>query len=143
MDSEGGQAAHLILELPDISRPVIPGQQLNDTFGELRRALQLIVAGEEQPGEGRYVLPAFPQRRDIKLQPLDPVVEILTKGALPHQALEVRPGGRDHPDINLQGSLAPQRTYLAILQHTQQACLHIDAHILDIVEKEGASIRLG
>ncbi len=47
--------------------------------------------------------------------------------------------GRDQPDVDLDGRLAPDRIDLAILHGTQQLDLHVERQVADLVEEKRAA----
>ena len=68
------QVAHL----PDVSRPVVFRQQLEGSVGKAAEPGGSIAAvnADEVFDEGRYVLAALPQRRDVQLDHFEAMVQV-------------------------------------------------------------------
>ena len=56
---------------------------------------------DEAPDQERDVLPALPQRRQVDVEDVEPVVEVVAELAQRHRVPEGPVGGRDHPDVHL------------------------------------------
>ena len=70
------------------------------------------------------------------------MIQILPKPVLRDHVPQVSVRGCDDPHINLKGMAAANPLELTELQHTQQFRLQFDVQFPDLVEKEGAAIRL-
>src|SRR5207245_3089322 len=63
------------------------------------------------------------------------------EGALVNSLHQVTMGRCDHANIDRNGSPADRRDH-TLLQRTQDLRLHRGVHVADLVEKQGASLRL-
>src|SRR5262245_52117318 len=133
-----------VLELADVARPVIPEESLSEVFGQRthRPVVPLRVLRKEKVGQLRNLVAALAQRRDVRLNDLQAIVEVFTKIAAHHHLLEVAVGrGHDaHVDVNLL--VASEFRELRVLQHVQQLCLQRRFHLADLVEEDRAAVRL-
>ena len=82
----------------------------------------------------------FPQRRQMEVEDVEPVVEILAELAGRHLLFERSVGSGDDPHIDLNFLLAAQREKLAVIEHRQQLDLERQRHIADLGEKQGAAL---
>ena len=96
---------------------------------------------EEVARQGLDVLFAFAQRRDMKRDDADAVVEVLAELPRLDHALEVAISGGDQTHVHRHIDGPAQRTQFALLQDPQQFGLHQQARISDLVKKEGAAVR--
>ena len=90
---------------------------------------------EEVRGEEREIVEAFAQRRHAQDDDVESVVEILAKLLLLDRAREIDVARRDHAHIDFAHTAATERTDFAFLQHAQQAGLHGERHVTDLVEE--------
>src|SRR6185503_10155536 len=86
--------------------------------------------------EGGNVGLAISERRDVKTEALNAVVEVSTKPPLLHLLLEGPQGGAHEPgvDADLGGSADPHE--LAVLQEPQELGLNAHRHLSDLVQEE-------
>jgi len=54
----------------------------------------------------------------------------------------VPPGGGQHPHVHAAGAARPQALDHVVLQEAQELRLHLEAHLGDLVEEEGAAVGL-
>jgi len=91
--------------------------------------------------QGRDVLLALPQGRDVDRHDVEPVEEILPEAALPDVLLEVAVGGGHEPDVHLDRLDAADALELVVLDHPQELHLHLPGQIADLVEEERPLVR--
>ena len=91
-------------------------------------------------GQGEDVLGPLAQRREVDLDGVEPVEQVLAEALLPRLRLDVRVGGRDHPHVDALVAGAAHPLELAGLQHPQQLGLLLQRHVGDLVEEEGAAV---
>jgi len=84
----------------------------------------------------------FAQRRHLDRDDVEPVVEVLAEmPGLDHRR-QVAIGRRDQPHVDPQRSRAAQALELVLLQDAQDLRLRARAHVADLVEEQGAAVRL-
>ncbi|EJT83508.1 hypothetical protein PPS11_34823 [Pseudomonas putida S11] len=99
-------------------------------------------AGEEVAGEGRDILAAVGQPRNVDADHVQAVKQVLAELAGLHQRLQVLVSGGDDAHIDLDRHVATHAIELAIGQHSQQAGLCVGGHVADLVEEQGAAVGL-
>ena len=92
--------------------------------------------------EERDVVLARAQRGDLDRDHVEAVVEVLTEAPLRDQRGEVAVGRRDHAHVDLDRLLAADALERLFLQRAQHLRLRAHAHVADLVEEQGAAIRL-
>ncbi len=75
-------------------------------------------------------------------QHVDAIVKILPKMTLIDQDLDVAIGGGDHADIGLDGLVPAEPLEGLVLQHPQQFGLQTEGKLAELVQKQGAAVRL-
>src|SRR5690606_6766225 len=118
---------------------------------ELAQRLRLVAADrlavsaggtfEEVRGQPRDVLGPLTQRREMDLDRVQPVEQVLAEPALVDLATDVDVRRTDHTHID---TLRPRRTdalELAGLEHAQQLRLLAGRHVPDLVQEERAPVR--
>ena len=61
--------------------------------------------------------------------------------SLPNHLLQILVGGRDDPDVDIDGLGAPHAGDLPLLEHPQQLHLHVQRKIADLIQKDRAAVR--
>ena len=79
---------------------------------------------QEVVGEQRDVARPLAQRRDVDLDHVQAVEEVLAEAALLELLLEVAVGGGHDAHVHLEGLVAAHALELALLQEAQQLDLH-------------------
>ena len=94
---------------------------------------------EEIGGKVRDVFTASPQGRQIYIDDVDSVVQVLPKSAGGNFAFERAMGGAN--DAGLNGDIfgAPESRELSILKELQELGLETEADLIDAVKEEGAA----
>ena len=96
---------------------------------------------EKVLGERDDVGEAVTERRQRDRDDADPVVEVLAEASVADGGRQVAVGGGDDPDVDRDGAAA-DRGHDALLQRAQQLGLHGEIHVADLVEEQGAAVRL-
>ena len=99
-------------------------------------------AQQEVTGQLGNILTALLECGDVDADDVEAVEQILAKLAIGDPLLQILVGGRDDPYIHLHRLVASDSIELAIGQDTQQPGLHIQRHVADLVEKQGAAVGL-
>ena len=78
----------------------------------------------------------------VQRQPVDAVVQVFaeTPGVDFGAQLSVRRA--DEAEVDRHRGAAAERLHLPVLQHAQQARLHRQRHVADLVEEQRAAVRL-
>ncbi len=93
-------------------------------------------AGQGRAGEGRHVLRALAQGRDLDARDGDPEVEIRPEASARHLAMQVTARRYDHPGAHRERFAAADALEAAILEHVQQRRLVRRLELPDLVEEE-------
>src|SRR5262245_50976824 len=133
-----------VFQLAHVTRPVVRRQQIHRaTVDPADRPTEpLAVFGGEMRGEQRNIFDAFPQRRQMDGEYIQPVVEIAAESARPHVIGQIPIGRRHDPHVYAHGLAAAQPFELALLQDAQQHYLHLGRQLSDLVQKERAAVSL-
>ncbi len=70
------------------------------------------------------------------------MVQVAAKAALAHLTFQVAVAGRDHLDIDLQRLLPAETPQDPVFDRGEQLGLQLQIHLADLVQEQGASIRL-
>src|SRR6185503_14016628 len=130
-------------ELADVAWPMARDEQL-DGLGRIDLAFLAALRRDlpqEVLDEQRNVLAALAQRRQMNVDDVEAVVEVLAERALDHQILEILMRGRDHARIDLDRLRAADGPHLLLLKDAQQLDLEPHRHVADLVEQERAAVR--
>src|SRR5690606_713866 len=140
---ESGHTTIQILELANVSRPAIGLEALHRCgIKALGWKALLNHPRQEVPNELGNVFGPFAQRWQPDGNDVEPVEKVLAKEPLADQQSEVAVRSGDDANVRADRHPAPHRRVLALLQHTKEPRLRLDRHVTDLVEKEGAAIRL-
>ena len=133
-----------VFEFAHVARPAVLEQQLPGLVGQAVDGLAHLGgnAGDEVVGEQEDVVAALTQGRQDDVDHPQAEIQVLAEGAAAHLFLEVHVGGGDHPHVHLQGRVLAHRVEGALLQEAQQAQLHERRDVADLVEEQGAAVRL-
>ena len=88
----------------------------------------------------RDVVLPLAQRRQVDVDDVQPVVEVLAEAALVHHLLEVAVGGRDDARVDADRLHAAEPHELALLHHAQQLGLRLVRDVADLVEEDAALV---
>ena len=93
-------------------------------------------------GERQDVLRPRPQRREIELDHVQPVVQVLAEAAVREHRLEVLVRRREHAHVDPLVLGGTERSHLVLLQHAQELGLQRQRELADLVEEDRAVVRL-
>ncbi len=85
---------------------------------------------------------AVPQRDGLDIDHGQAVEEVFAEGPLGHHLGEVAPGGGQDADIDGNGGRPADPVDLALLQDPQELDLHVEGHVADLVQEDGAPVGL-
>jgi hypothetical protein len=83
---------------------------------------------------------ALAERRELEADHVEAVEQILTEEPFGDEIIEVAVGGRDHPDVHVDGAVLSERGDLLLLEGAEQLRLEAEGHLSDLVEEEGAAV---
>ena len=133
-----------VLELADVAGPGERAEALEGGAGDA--APIAVVAGgedaEEVVDEHGQVVEALAERGDADLDDVEAVVEILAEEAGLDHGREIAVGGGDDPGVDRLLARAADGAHHLLLEHAEQAGLHLLRHLADLVEEDGALGRL-
>src|SRR4029453_5076545 len=132
-----------VLELANVSRPVVTDEPLPSLSRDLgsRHAMRLRKRPQEMREQHWDVRSACAQRRDLDVDDVQAVVQVLAECLVADVLLQVAMGGSNDADV--EGRQWPIRTApfnLAGLEKSQQHGLHTQAHLADLVHEDGAAV---
>jgi len=130
-------AAHLIRELPHISRPSVEDQVIHRFFCEpqVAFAIFLYVLPEVVVCKGRNFHPTLAQGRHVQADDVEPVEEVLTELALGDQGIEVGIGRGDYAHSGLHRSHFADGVDLVRVQEPEQFGLDFQRGVGDFVQE--------
>ena len=97
---------------------------------------------EEELHQQRQVALALAQRRDVDVEDVEAVVEVLAEQARrDHALLQVAVGRGDDAHVDAHRLVGAQRLDHPLLQHAQQLGLRGHRHLGDLVEQQRAAVR--
>lgn len=104
----------------------------------------LVASGlaREGPRESRNVLQAIPERGDTKRKAVEAKIEILPKAASGNEALQPTARARHEADINGARHVTAHTRHGAAFDDTKQFALGPKGQVAEVVQHEGAPIRL-
>ena len=95
---------------------------------------------QEMVEQQRNIFPAIAQRRKLKVNHVQAVIQILAKAAFAHQREQIHVGRGDDAHVHLDGVRAAQAHEFALLNHAQQLGLRLRADGGNFVEENRALI---
>ena len=97
---------------------------------------------EEVLDQEREVSHALPQRWKLDLNDREPVVQVLSEASGLHFFPKIPVGGPDHAHVHRPDAPRSDPADLTLLQHSKQLRLQIQWELSDLVEEDGAPVRL-
>ena len=133
-----------VLKLADVARPAVGLEGGNRVVGEALDRLARLVnhAVQEVPGQERDVGNPLAQRRQLDVDHVDPVEEVLAESTLGDQLGQVIVGGQDHPGVDGEGLVAADLLELEVLEDAEQLDLHRGTGGADLVQENRAAVGL-
>ena len=136
-------AVEAILQLADVARPVVVEQRVQGRRRQLLRRQAEAALGllQGEPGQQGDVLPALPQRRQVRGEHGQAVVQL--RPQLPARDGLGRGNAhrREDADVSGDGGVAAEADDLSLLQRHQQLGLDRQGHRVQLVEEQRAPAR--
>ena len=132
-----------VLELAHVSRPVVANERLQGP-GRDRADVAIALAGDlahEVLDEDRNVVAPLAERGHVDGHHVQAIEEIVAERPLAHGHPEIDVGRREHAHVDGNRPHAADAFHLALLEHTEQPRLQIEAERADLVEEDGATVR--
>src|SRR5205085_11822776 len=131
-----------VLELPDISGPVVFHEALESLFADRRGLRRRAVAmfREEVLDERGNVLLAIAERRHMDVDDVEPVEEVIAELLLLDLPLQVFVGRADDADVDLDRQRRADPLDLPLLEYAEELRLHRQAHLADLIEEDRALV---
>ncbi len=135
---------HHVFQLAHVARPGVSQQQL---LGRLLEAAQRLARpfgrpGQEVLGQRQDVLGPVAQRRQVDVDDVQPVEQVLPEPPFLQPFFQMSVGGGDQANVHPFRLGGPQRADLPFLQHAQQLGLQGERQLSDLVEEDGAAVGL-
>ncbi len=141
LGKQGSEAVHQIAQLAHIARPGIGlkhRQEIGpETDGQAPGHGKAAREVQQQIGD---VVAAFAQGRGVQGQHVQAVIEVFPETAGGNLGLQVAVGGGHRPHIHRHRTARTHGFDAALLQHAQQFDLHVQRHVADLVEEQGAAV---
>src|SRR5580704_3143738 len=137
-------AKHGVLELADVSRPIISREQRQRVIGDAADTLALFdaKAGEKAYGQILHVAEPRAQRRNGDREYVEAIEKILAETARLDELDQVLVGRRDEAEVHLDGAPRADRIDLALLQRAQQLDLSFGRQLADLVQEQRPAVGL-
>jgi hypothetical protein len=132
-----------VVQLAHIARPGVCEQCLTRAGRQSRRRPSKRFPDVLQEGfaERKDIAATLTERRDVDVEHLEPIEQILAKVSALHGLSQVAVGRRNDADIGFQQPRAPQPLELALLQDAQELGLRRQTHLADFVQEQHAACR--
>ena len=133
---------HDVFQLPDVAGPGIADEDLEGFRGDagLVPEVFLDIFFDEVDRQHGDVLPALAQGRQVEVDHVEAIEEVLPEAAGFHFFFEVAVGGGHHPDVHLDGAGAPHPFELHLLEDPEELDLEALGHLGDFVHEQGAVV---
>src|ERR1035437_2260301 len=141
---EHDQALRGVPQLAHVAGPTValqrdPGIGHHLRWPAPRRARELL---DECVHEEREIAGASAQWREVQVDDVEPVEQILPEITLGDRLLDVAVRGCDDPDIEFDEARITQAPHLPLFQYAEQLRLECRGQFGDLVEEYGAAIRV-
>ena len=129
-----------ITQLTNVAGPTVGQQRVTRLIRQARRRAthRLAQLPQELLGEQGHIGDALSERRQRKVEHLQPVEQVFAELPLLDGLTQVAIAGRDHAHVRFLGARAPEALEFALLHEPQKLGLRREAHLTDFVEKEHA-----
>ena len=133
-----------VLELADVPGPWEFAERPGGGRAQSRRPPGAArVLGEEVPGEQRNIAAPLTERRQLEPQHAQAVEKIGAEGAALYERGKIDVGRGDEPHVDRSLDARPSARERPVVQHPKQRALCARRQALHLVQKDGASTRLG
>ena len=133
-----------VLQLADVARPGVVHHRGEGFRADFLRDETAVgrEAGQKVLDEHRDVVLALAQRRDDKMDDVEPVEQVFAKLPLRDHVAQRPVGRRNHAHVHAaRGLVGADFLQFAGLEKPQQQPLHPQRHLADFVEEDGAVMR--
>ena len=139
------RALNDVLEFPNVPRPGIAEQLLAGWAANApHECPELIrIPAEEEVGQIRDVLPAFPQRSQPDGNNVQPVEQVGPEASGLHGLAEISVAGGQHPDIGQTGLPAADGAELFLLKKSEQFDLSRQRETVDFIQEQRSPLGFG
>ena len=96
---------------------------------------------EEAPREAENIFRPFPQWRQLQVNNVETVKQILPKETVLHMLLQITVGGGHGPNIGVPGFVLADAFEFLVFEEAQQFCLERRSDLADLVKKQRAPFR--
>ncbi len=130
------------LELADVARPVERAEQLQRAVGYAERpqaGCSPMRARKWRVSAGDVAAP-LAQRREDDLGPGEQLEQLGAEMAGGDEVGERQVAGRDHPHVDAEAVLHPDRAHRAVAQRLEQAVLQLERQAVELVEHQRAAV---
>src|SRR5215470_4479016 len=141
---EHDRARNQVLELPHVPRPIVILQHLHGVgregvggFAKLQRVFLQKMAGQRG-----NIVASLAQRRQVKADHIQPIVEVLSQPTSPNSLVSVDIGGGDHAHIGCSRFSRTERAVLFLLQDAEQFNLSRQRKTVDLIQKQCSAFSL-
>jgi hypothetical protein len=93
---------------------------------------------EEAPREAENIFRPFPQWRQLQVNNVETVKQILPKETVSHMILQITVGGGHGPNIGVPGFVLANAFEFLVFEEAQHLCLQGWSDLADLIEKERA-----
>ena len=138
---QGNRYPDHVVQLADIARPVVAAEEFEHILGHHDGRITAGLQGEQILHQLSDVT-ALAQRRQGHGEAIDAIEKVFAEAAARHFITQTPVGGTHQRKVHRHRLDAPERRDAPLLQDTQQACLQIERHIADLVEKQRSAIGL-
>src|SRR5262249_30943110 len=141
--ADGELSRHGVPELAHVARPriVLPAAEVPEHALFHRRLIRAELRSEVLD-EHRDVLPPAAERRHLDPADGEAMKKVVAEAADEDLAVEIAPRRREDPDVDLDRLVAADATDLRPLDRAKELRLNRQRELADLVDEEGAPIRL-
>ncbi len=141
-DSEDISPFNCICELTDVPGPGVIYEKLfyllREYFGRLIIKVGLIF--QKEFGEGNDIFVSLPERRDLKSNDVQSIIEVRAEGSVFDHLPQVFCAGGKNPNVNRKGCRRAERIDGLLLKDSQQFCLQLKRYLAYFIEKDCPAI---
>ena len=136
------RALHRVAQLAHVARPRVAHDQVARRVVEPdhRLALAMREVDGEALGQRELVVAALAQRRQVQVEHVQPVVQVLAQRARALRLLEVAVRRRDHAHVDVDLLAAADAAEIPLLERAQELGLQERRHLPDLVEEDGPAV---
>ncbi len=138
-------ACHVVLQFPDVPRPLVTNQGFHDLLGE---GIDDFVHGggellDEIPHKLWNIRFSLAQRRQRDRKSIQAIIKIFPEFTVVNHLPQVPVRRHDHTNIDARGARAADRLKLALLEHAEYLGLKFQRHVTNLIQKQRAAIGHG